>query len=306
MSDESNPDGSTGTGTRSTTTEPAAPDTPEGALRITYRSLRLGIVLAVGMIFLSVIWESVRAGYLRGSISSYFYSPTRSIFVGALLVIGFSLIVIHTRHRWEETCLTLGGTLAIIVGLVPTTVPDCEAGETSGGNVVCRATEADPALPDWVRTGVANNLFALVVTALIGIALTAKFAPKTAKQENPERLKYLLIGYAVALVVGAILYGTWDTFAEHTHMLAAVLTFVFVGLTAAFNGSATHRPMNTATYRRIYAGVAWGMLGVAVVGIVAIWAGLPDGLFWLETFELLIFAGYWVTQTFQNWRGEII
>lgn len=306
MSEESNPGGSTGTVTQSDAAPPPAPDTPEGALLITYRSLRLGIVLAVGMIFLSVIWESVRAGYLRGSISSYFYSPVRSIFVGALLVIGFSLIVIHTKHRWEETCLTLGGTLAIIVGLVPTTVPDCEAGETSGGNVVCRASASDPALPDWVRTGVANNLFALVVTALIGIALTARYAPKNPKQQNPERLKFLLIGYAVALVVGAILYGTWDLFAEHTHMIAAILTFVFVGLTAAFNGSETHRPNNPPKYRRIYAGVAWGMLGVAVVGGLAIWAGLPDGLFWLETVELVIFAGYWVAQTSQNWRSEII
>lgn len=306
MSDDANPGGSTGAVTKPGTTQAPASGTPEGALLVTYRSLRLGIVLAVGMIFLAVVWESVRAGYLRGSISSYFYSPVRSIFVGALLVIGFSLIVIHTKHRWEETCLTLGGTLAIIVGLVPTTAPDCESGETSGGNVVCRATESDPSLPDWVRTGVANNLFALVVTALIGIALTAKYAPKTANGEKPKRLKYLLIGYAVALVVGAILFGTWDTFAEHTHTIAAILTFVFVGTTAAFNGSKTHRPKNTLKYRRIYAGVAWGMLGVAVVGIVAIVAGVPDGLFWLETFELLIFAGYWVTQTFQNWKREVV
>ena len=64
--------------------------------------------------------EVIRSGDLRGSISEYFYSPVRSIFVGSLLVIGFSLVAIHVRHRWEETFLTLGGMLAIIVALIPT------------------------------------------------------------------------------------------------------------------------------------------------------------------------------------------
>jgi hypothetical protein len=292
------------------TTGPGAPDaapspnTVEGALIVTYRSLRLGIVMAVGMIFLAVIWEVGRSGYLRGSISSYFYSPVRSVFVGALMVIGFSLIVIHTKHRWEETCLTIGGTLAIIVGLVPTTVPSCEDGEVTDGTVFCRSTDADPALPDWVRDSVANNLFALVVISLIAIILTARYRTERPNDPRPERLKYLLIGYAAALVVGAILYGTWEWFAEQTHMIAAILTFVFVGTTAAFNGSAKHRPLNPEPYRKIYGGVAKGMLGVGVLGIIAIALGVPSGLFWLETVELAIFAGYWVAQTRQNWHRE--
>ncbi len=301
MSDGSN------TGQPAVTPTPSTappPNTPAGALIVTYRSLRLGIVLAVGMIFLAVIWEAARAGYLRGSISSYFYSPVRSVFVGSLMIIGFSLIVIHTRHRWEETCLTIGGTLAIIVALVPTTVPRCEAGEVSDGTVICRATDSDPALPDWVRDGVANNLFALVVISLIAIVLTARYAPKRPDDPRPERLKYLLIGYAAALVIGAILYGTWEWFAEHTHMIAAILTFVFVGTTAAFNGSSLHRPLNPETYRKIYRAVAWGMLGVGIVGVIAIVADVPDALFWLETVELAIFAGYWIAQTRQNWNRE--
>ena len=275
------------------------------SLIITYRSLRLAIVLAVGMIFVSIIYEFVRAGYLRGSISAHFYSPTRSVFTGALLVIGFSLVVIHVPHRWEETFLTLGGMLAIIVALVPTKVPWCEQDDTPGGAVQCRLDVSDPSYPDWVKTLVANNLLALVVIGVIALILTRRFAPKDDSGNSPSQLNFVLWIYAVLLVVGGILYASWDLFARNTHMIAAISTFACVGVTAAMNGWARPESENPNRYRNVYRAVVIGMIAAAVLfGIAKYFGGFEDDLFWLEAAELVIFAGYWLAQTSQHWDEQ--
>jgi hypothetical protein len=275
------------------------------SLIITYRSLRMAIVLAVGMIFVSIIYEFMRADYLRGSISAHFYSPTRSVFTGALLVIGFSLVVIHVAHRWEETFLTLGGMLAIIVALVPTKVPWCEQGDTSGGAVQCRLEESDPSYPDWVKTLVENNLLALVVIGVIALILTRMFAPADDSGNSLSQLNFVLWIYAVLLVVGGILYETWDLFARNTHMIAAISTFACVGVTAAMNGWARPESENPKKYRDVYRVVAIGMVAAALLyGIAKLFGGFEDDLFWLEAAELVIFAGYWLAQTSQHWNEK--
>jgi len=276
------------------------------SLIITYRSLRLAIVLAVGMIFVSILYEFFRAGYLRGSISAHFYSPVRSVFVGGLVMIGVSLVVIHVRHRWEETFLTLGGMLAIIVAFVPTKVPWCEQDDVPGGAVQCRLVEADPDYPDWVKTLVENNTVALMVTGVIALALTKKFAPKDDNGDNPSQLSFVLVIYAVLLLVGVILFETWDLFARNTHMMAAILTFACVGVTAAMNGWIRPLSENPKRYRDIYRAVAICMVGAAVIyGIAKQFGGFEDDLFWLEAIELVIFAGYWLAQTAQHWNEKL-
>ena len=164
-------------------------------LRVTYRSLRLALVLAVLMLAVSVGAEWVRAEELRGSLSSYFYSPTRSIFVGVLLVIGFSLIAIHVVQVWEEFWLTLGGMFAIIVALVPTTPPACTLDVASGEAVPageplptslvrdiadrsmleCFPHGSGDGLPGWVVAGVWNNVLALFVVGILAVLIALKY-----------------------------------------------------------------------------------------------------------------------------------
>ena len=272
------------------------------SLIISYRSLRLGLVLAVGMLAVSFVAERIDAGYLRGSISSYFYSPVRSIFVGALLVIGFSLVVIHVRHRWEETFLTLGGMLAIIVALVPTGIPVCEDGELPGTspNIRCRPEGAPDELPGWVVTGVWNNVLALVVVGLVALVLTKRFAPKRTGPSVNE-LNLVLAVYAALLLTGGLLYMAWEGFREHTHIVAAFLTFGCVGVTAAMNGWFRSEEENPKRFRDIYRGVVIGMVAAVVVGLVLVAADVEDAIFWLEAAELVLFATYWLAQTSQHW-----
>lgn len=273
------------------------------SLLITYRSLRLALVLAVGMLAVSIFAEAIDAGYLRGSISSYFYSPVRSIFVGGLLVIGFSLIVIHVRHRWEETFLTLGGMLAVVVALVPTGIPACTEGEAPGTspNIRCRPEGTPDELPDWVITGVWNNVLALIVVGLVAIVLTKRFAPDGTGPSVGE-LNLVLAVYAVLLVGGGLLFTAWEGFREHTHIVAAFLTFGCVGVTAAMNGWFRSEAQNPKRFRVIYRGVVIGMVAALVVGLALVVADVEDAIFWLEAAELVLFAAYWLAQTSQHWN----
>lgn len=289
-------------------------------LTVTYRSLRLALVLAVLMLAVSVITETVRAGELRGSLSSYFYSPTRSIFVGVLLVIGFSLIAIHVVQLWEEFWLTLGGMFAIIVALVPTGPPSCTLGAvtseaTPAGGLVPAPLVRDIAdrsilecfphvpgdgLPGWVVAGVWNNVLALIVVGLIAVFIALRYTNWSAGTSSA--LMWSLIVYAVSLVAGGLLFWLWDDFRDRTHGVAAILTFVCFGAVALINGWL--RPgENTGKFLWTYRSVTIGMIVAFVVFLaVRLAGGFRTDVFWLEAVEITLFAIFWLAQTIQHWH----
>ena len=108
------------------TEESATPDAGlEDVTRKSYRYLRVSVVALALLLGVSLVIEILFGGRERfGSISGYYYSPVRSIFVGALVAIGPALISIKGRAGWEDTLLDLAGMLAPVVALVPTPLPE--------------------------------------------------------------------------------------------------------------------------------------------------------------------------------------
>src|SRR5687768_9133340 len=94
-------------------------DSAKRQLLLTFRVMRCAIVAAALLLAIALALEAFRAGSIRGSISAYFYSPVRSVFVGCLMAIGVSLIAIQARTVPEETFLNLAGLFAFVVALVP-------------------------------------------------------------------------------------------------------------------------------------------------------------------------------------------
>jgi hypothetical protein len=92
--------------------------------RKTYRYLRLALVALVALIMTAVALEWGRTHCLQTSISAYYYTPARSIFVGSLVAIGVALIAIRGRSDGEDALLNLAGMLAPVVAFVPTPVFD--------------------------------------------------------------------------------------------------------------------------------------------------------------------------------------
>jgi drug/metabolite transporter superfamily protein YnfA len=111
-----------------------------------------------------------------------------------------------------------------------------------------------------------------------------------------------LIVYAVALVAGGVLFWRWDDFREHTHAVAAILTFVCFGAVAFINGWL--RPENTGRFLATYRAVTIGMVvAFALFLLLRITGnGFRTDVFWLEAVEISLFATFWLAQTIQHWH----
>ena len=90
-----------------------------------YLFMRRGIgVIGVGLPFALAIGYAASAhkAVLRSSISSYYYTDLRNVFVGALCAIGVFLIC-YRFNLLDDVLSTIAGALAIAVALCPT-APD--------------------------------------------------------------------------------------------------------------------------------------------------------------------------------------
>ena len=120
----------------------------------TYRYLRAGTIALLLMLLFAVAYEGiVDGGCFLGSISAYYFTPARTVFVGALFALGALLIVNKARSAEEDVLLDFSGFMAFVVAMVPT-VPDVACGPT-------------PTLSTLeVATAVRNNIWALIVVAV--------------------------------------------------------------------------------------------------------------------------------------------
>ena len=295
--------GNPGPGAASTGEELDLRTSPAEALT-TYRFLRFGILAAVVMLAMSVLYEARKApsGCWQTSISAYYYTPVRSIFVGGLMVIGFSLIVIRGRTKTEDFCLNLAGMLAPVVALVPTSgAGNCSSYPPLPDLTVTKYT--DKKLPEWVEAGVQNNMFALfaagVFAVLIIVSLIVRGGPRQRAKlttENPNgRFSLSLLVTIGILGIGMVLF-KWQPFRESAHEVAAILMFVFLGVVVFQN----ERGCKTLGYKRLYRGI-WVSMGLSLLVLLPFWK--PDhATLWLEILEIGLFAAFWVVETKEQWN----
>ena len=107
--------------------QPAATlcETPADYIVETYFVLRL--VIAIGALILPVgllLWVTVDPSVpMQNSISAFYYTPARGLFVGTVVAIGVAMMAYRGYTRGENMLLNSAGTLAIVVALVPTVDP---------------------------------------------------------------------------------------------------------------------------------------------------------------------------------------
>src|SRR6266705_2138388 len=87
----------------------------------TYRYLRIGMIGAVVLLAVSIAIERSKVSCWQTSISAYYYTPVRAIFVGTMIAVGLVLIVYKGRRPGEDVCLNFAGMLAPVVAVAPTT-----------------------------------------------------------------------------------------------------------------------------------------------------------------------------------------
>jgi hypothetical protein len=83
----------------------------------------LGVLLPLVLVFLEpALFDGLPAP--RGSLSAYYYSGLREVFVGGLCAIGVFLLVYKVLDfSWESLLSSLAGTAAVVVAVFPTERP---------------------------------------------------------------------------------------------------------------------------------------------------------------------------------------
>ena len=278
----------------------------------TYRYLRLSLVGLVLLLLVSVWIERLGGSALNrrlGSISAYYYTPARSVFVGALVAIGISLVAIVGRRGFEDTALNIAGMLAPVVAFVPT--------PRGAGGAPCDPDGRCSVPPEFVLS-VVNNIKSLIGLGVAGLAVGA-YVVLTRRQSSTATKVGL--GLAAGLLVAFI---AWfglarDSFLDFAHFGAAVPLFALVTGVAYYNARNARARRNSAddatrarTYATVY-GVVAGVMAVtfAIAIVLAVMdqvggGGTPDEwVLWVEVVLLLSFATFWVTQTFDFWTDGL-
>ena len=152
----------------------------------TYRYLRISLIavllLLASAVVVQTVWSNKGWPPLWGdphwetSISYYYWTPVRAVFVGALMAMGVSMVVLKADNEVEDILLNIAGVLAPVVALVPTPkhcVPD--------GDKCIR--------PDWppdIVEGIRNNISALFISATLALLFFVVIALRSRLAEDDE------------------------------------------------------------------------------------------------------------------------
>lgn len=291
------------------------------ALR-TYRFLRLGVLVVIALLTVSVLRESFEAepNCLQGSISAYYYTAVRAVFVSALAVLGFAMVVLWGKTWLEDAFFNLAGLLAPVVAFVPTSDTNkCLLVDMDGTWVTSEAEKQGVLAAS--HSAIDNNMYAYLVA--VAVMLVVLVALEVLAQTGPRWQSIVARAYtfwgpwftAAALwVVGWVVFNQdgREWLYRHTHTPAAIVMFVFIVLAVIAVGLDKHRgnadrgEAPAPRWARTYWGLAAGMaVGAAVLYLWPEAWGSPDfvahQVFWIEAWMIAGVAAFWLLQTLDRW-----
>lgn len=281
-------------------------------LLITYRYLRMSLVAVLAMLACAVLIEWQQSGDpLLPSISDYYWTPVRAVFVGTLVALGMGMVVLKPDNELEDILLNIAGVLAPVVAFVPTP----EAG-------TCRRTQDGDFVGAAQATidGIKNNVPALLVAGVLSILIFLVFTkvlPEEAKFPQPEpaaRLaRKLGFGAVLVLLVGSIAWfrsgGT--SFECNAHYVAAFILFgCIIGVTVLnalglYRESLRAKSASEVSPVNRYSVIALLMLVVLGAGLVALKAGWDYSILFIEGGVLALFLTFWILQSLDLWNRAL-
>ncbi len=257
----------------------------------THRSLRLALVAVAVAIAASVLLQVAADGWvLLPSISDYFYSPARGVFVGGLTAAAVALLALSGRDA-ESIMLDVAAVFAPLIAIIPT------------------GYRGQPFVPadvlPTVRNGVGVYIAMVVALLVLGVVLAAR-------GEMAWRRVGVVGGTAgavsMALAILAFAPGLSGSFpfagGVNLHLVATVCFFaMFAAIPLVTVLSSAER--TARVFRRIYLAVA---VAIVIALVLTIVAGVvhPEagGVLLGETAALAAFAVFWTTQTIERWRDS--
>ncbi len=277
---------------------------PVEAQAKSYRYLRITMIGLLLALAAAVFYQSIRQDSVLASVSAYYYTPARSVFVGALIGLGACMIALQGMDNAEDTFLNLGGLFAIVVAIVPTgrgadfdtAVRAChKAGgafltQPASKNLACPTVLA---LENATKADVENNIASLLIVGGLALILAGVmlFRNRTARRATVHR-RWVLAGFSAAVLLWgcglAALAGSVDWLAANGHYIAAG------GLLACVLGVAGANALSRRA--NLYTWVAIVMVVVAGAFIL-LWLFGAISLFLVEMVVAFLFVVFWGVQT---------
>ncbi|MBV9921994.1 MAG: hypothetical protein JOY78_14230 [Pseudonocardia sp.] len=276
-------------------------DEEDPSIAQTYRGLRVGMVVLVLLLFGSVLFEIVRTGVagqlcLQPSISAYYYTPARPVFVAALSAVGAGLIIYRGTTAAENVLLDFAGFFAFVVAFVPTKIGTNPCG-TSNVPIDADITAAE-----------ANNVLVLLVIGVVAVVASLMLGRGRGRYTSTgkpvtESARASAALCLAALAVGLILFVfARATFVKYGHQLAAAALFGAILVVMFVNAADAARHAGAGAghwYRSAYA-----VVGIATtLAVVLTWLvsravpGFTIWVFVVETEMIVGFAVFWAVQT---------
>jgi hypothetical protein len=283
--------------------------------RRTYAALRLGMVAVLVGLGYALYREiqSAPGDCVNRSISAYYYTPVRSVFVGALIALGLAMVALWGKTVFEDACLNLAGMLAPVVAFVPTLDANYCSLVTASGGVQQPAQQTDEdaeaakqALIAANSDAVNNNFSSLLVVIGIALAIALLLIIRAAASGLTGEVWGYILTWVAAFalwLLGLIRFNTDEGwFDREAHWTSAVIMFVFVILAVLAAGHT-----GKGWWGRTYWVLGVGMIAAAAFIFLSAswfwedtWWG-EHKIFLIEAALIFLFAVFWLVQTFERY-----
>lgn len=192
-------------------------DAPSDSHVIHMRTLRTAIGgIALGLPWALMLGENLRdqvlrrAGgadghWLEASISAYFHTGMREVFVGSLCAIAIFLICYKGYERRDNLAANVAGLSALVVALFPTHERSREAADTGvrppdSVTLFSDATAPDPSVVGGIHF-LAAAIFFVTLAVMSLFLFTRTEAPAPTTQKNQRNRVYKACGIAIILAL---------------------------------------------------------------------------------------------------------
>ena len=279
---------------------------------ITYRYLRMGMALLVVLLSAGIIQQVLAPtpNCWLGSISAYYYTSARAVFVACLCAIGACMIIYRGNTDREDLVLNVSGALAFVVAFVPTPLAELVLQPGPGANSDAATRDCGTSnvpTSSQLRDAIDNSVTALLIAATVTVAVVWWFHRRSSSTPaGPPASAFLLT--LVVIAAWALFIDAPQHIRSYGHLVAGIGLFAGIILVVAMSSYSMRwlDPRGRAApprHRRIYRLIFTAMVAaVVILGPLALAGTFDHSLFWLESAVIVLFAAFWVVQTSELWE----
>lgn len=267
---------------------------PEEFGNRTWLYLRIAMILLVLGLAASLGYEhwAHDPGCLLGSISAFYYTPVRAVFVATLVAVGVCLVCMQGNTPAENVLLNLAGAFAPAVAFIPTPKPN----SCTEILVTNQGAEAN----------ISNNFLSLLIVG--GLALVA--ATWFSRGLVGGLFRRRVSAGGIGVLVGWVAWGSGVGFdaGDHARLVAsghyAAAIAMFTCVVGAAIANAVHRKAwDWTVLKDRYMLLAVAMVLVVIGGVIGHAVDWKHWVLFTEIGLISAFATLWALQTHELGAG---